>query len=217
MGKNSDQGWVARALASGALRALGFYIVQYVLPFGVSALTFLTGYMNGQPWMWIIMASSLALFGVSGSILWLDQLRDRRRVAEKLLFIGPFIGIDKTSDGKAIQNIQIGFVLKNTASFPISYTVKKITTTADGTVPGKGQMNSWGALIQPGMETTFRHTVIVLKQPATNFDATLEFELTYGRQGSEKYDMQRSIDMTVRYNPLDSNLNYPWLDATKAT
>jgi hypothetical protein len=179
-------------------------------------MTLIAGYLSGDiPWMWIIMATSIAFASISGGLLWFDQLLDRWRVAEKLIFAGPFIGFDKTPDKKSIENIQIGFVLENRATFPVSYTVKNIRTSADGTIPTTGSILSWGGVIQAGSSETFKDRTIHLKQAKADIDATMEFELTYGPHGREKHQMMRSISISVRYDPHDGRISFPWSHVMK--
>lgn len=217
MSSSTDKGWVTKALAQGGLRAIAFLAVKFALPFLVAAMTFTAGYLSSVPipWMWIIMATSLSFAGVAAAVLFFDQLLERSRVKDRLQFRNIFVGFDKTIDQKNVEAVQLGFVVANSASFPVSYLVKRVVSTADATAATRGTILNWGGTVPPGGADTFKDRTIELKIPKSAMDATLEFEILYGREGSEKYPLSRNLNIGLRYDATKGVLYHPFVEAPR--
>src|ERR1051326_4281069 len=137
MVRESDRGWIAKNLASGGLKAIGFYIVKLALPFIVASLAVLSGYLSAVPipWMWIIMASSVAFAGVAGGILWFDQLRERNRVKGKLNYALLRVGRNIA----APNELFLGVELASIAATAVAVELESIRTRIGTYVPYKTQ------------------------------------------------------------------------------
>jgi hypothetical protein len=168
------------------------------------------------PWPEIYLAAVFLFAASAHGLLRFDEWRQRNRVEHKLLFNGVHVASDRSPDGSALTTVQIAAVLRNNASFPISYKVTRIRTTADDTLPSLGAILNYGAIIQPECNDLFRDRAINLKLPKAAMNATLEVELLYGRPQREKYPLSRSINLSLRYDPKTGVLSYPWLDAPRA-
>ncbi len=98
----SSEGWIRRAIASGALKAIvQHFVATTVIPLGVPVLTGYLAYMEGQPWSYIVLFASVAFGGVTTGLVKFDDWRERRRVNGKLHLVSAYAGPSLTDPAVA--------------------------------------------------------------------------------------------------------------------
>lgn len=197
----------------------GFFTSEFFKAVLVPAVSTVVAVMLAAIDSWpstaMYLAAIFTFAATATGLLRFDEWRQRRRVEDKLIFSGPYVGINKSEDGKSISAAQIGALLQNTATFPISYKVTRIRTSADNTIPSSGTLNTYDAVVQAGTVSIFRDLPIDCKVPKAAMEGTLEIELLYGRPGREKYPILQNITLSLRYDPMTGVFQYPWLYSSK--
>ena len=113
----SSQSWIAREIAAGSLKAIGYQVtITYVLPLGLTLVTALTGYLQGLPWMYILVGTALMFAGVTTGLVRFDEWVERRRVKGKLTLSGVNAARDVRGPG-----LVFGVTLANEAAVPIEF------------------------------------------------------------------------------------------------
>ena len=109
--------WIAKAFASGAIKALAYQLTTLAMPFIVAGLTLFAGRIGGGfPWMWTLMATSLSFGGVAAVSFYVFEVVRRRAVDGRLACVSPRVAIDIQLGG-----VCLGFDLKSLADVPVDF------------------------------------------------------------------------------------------------
>jgi hypothetical protein len=196
--ENRNKGWLARAFASGAIKAIVHHIfVVYVIPLGTPLVVAYIGHLEGYPWFIILVGSSLAFSGVTTGLVRLDDWIERRRVKGKLQFAQISVGRDINSQG-----IFVGINLINKSAIPIDMTFTEVRTRVGNQVPLDTKFNNSELTIPPsGIGWLNDHAINLanIPKPGT-LEGFAEFRIKYGRPGNLKHDLTIKKAIVVRFN-----------------
>ena len=182
--------------------------ILWSLPFLLSAMTVMAGYLQAVPWMYVIVAATFVFASAAAGALRLSELWARMTAQNKLILqqimpAADFIRDKKTGKIKNIEKVQMCIVLQNTAHFPISYIIDEISTSFEGMVNPRPMRNIFGADIPPFSVGWYRDVIIDAKQmPITKniFEGHIKFKLRYGLPGNEKHPMERNLNLTLTFD-----------------
>jgi hypothetical protein len=183
-------------------------LILWSLPFLLSALTIVAGYLQSVPWMYIIVAvtfvfASAAAGALRLSELWARMTAQNKLALQQILPAADFIRDKKTGKIKNIEKVQICIVLQNNAHFPISYIVDKLATSFEGMMNVRPNRETLGADIPPFWSDGIRDAPIDAKQTLITkniFEGHIKFTLRYGLPGNEKHPMERNLNLTFAFD-----------------
>jgi hypothetical protein len=183
-------------------------VILWSLPFLLSAMTLLAGYLQSVPWMYVIVAATFVFVSAATGALRLSEFWARITAQNKLLFqqimvAANFIRDKKTGKIKNIEKVQICILLQNTANFPISYIVDELSTSFEGMVNARPQRDTPGSDIAPATVGWYRDALIDTKQMQITksiFEGHVKFKLRYGLPGNEKHPMERNLNLTITFD-----------------
>ena len=129
--RNPNSGWLARAAASGVVRAITYHAATVAMPFVLAALALVAGRVgDGASWMWAIMAASLTFGGAAIGIFYVFELVGKRSIEGRLSCISPRVAIDiRTGE------LSLGINLLSACDLPIQFEIKSLRTELNGTYP----------------------------------------------------------------------------------
>jgi hypothetical protein len=181
--------------------------ILWSLPFLLSALTVVVGYLQVVPWLYVIVAAAFVFAAVATGALRISEFWARITAQNKLMCqilpAANFIRDKKTGKIKSIEKVQICIVLQNNDHFPISYIVDELATSFEGMVNSRPQRDVSGADIAPSSQGWYRDAMIDVKQmPITKqiYEGHIKFKLRYGLPGNEKHPMERNLNLTFVFD-----------------
>jgi len=184
------------------------WVLVWLSPWLLAVLTVIAGIAQSIAWIWIIVLATFVFACATTGMLRFDEWRARRTPRDKLTFQNAFLGLDYVKDkntGKttAIDKAQAGLFLQNHAPFPISYVVDEIRSSLEGRVNPDPKHDTKGAVVQLNSGSLFRDATIDMdKLPIKQIvEGRLKFRLRYGREGNEKYKLERNLKLYASYDP----------------
>jgi hypothetical protein len=186
------------------------FVKLTILPILIGGGAVVLGLLDKLPLMYLYIGALFSATVIVTLLLRFDEWRERIGADGKLIFVGPTVAVDLTEDREGLAVVQLGAALENRATFPISYKVKSILSTADHTNPSRGTMDNMGAIVPAKSQTIFKDKPIDLKIPKADMPATLLIKIEYGHVGKEKYLISKSVNVRLRYEKNSGVVNYPW-------
>jgi hypothetical protein len=177
------------------------------LPFVLTGITAVTGYLQGVPWTYIIVAASFVFAATATGLLRFDEWRFRRTARNKVTVETFALGFDYARDAAnkptAVERAQVSLIIKNDATFPIYYIVDEIASSVDGRVNQNPRFIKQSYYIGAKSTTHFRDDVIdmhalPIKSP---LEGTIKCKLRYGAQGREKYPIELHWQLGTSIDP----------------
>lgn len=185
-------------------------------PFVVAALAAITGIAGHEPWMWIIMATSLTFMATIAAMLFAKYYSFMRSPAHKLRYMGTTYTQDlhplnrqgrRTSDTtgrivkRTIDKSQVGVQLHNSAHFPISAILVEADTEMDGNRPPRATFPKKPVTIFPGNVIMMMDDAIPMNQtPCERLEGRLYIKIKYGLQGNENNELifKAKLEVLIR-------------------
>ena len=198
MSKSND-GWLAKAAASGVVKAIAYHAATAALPFVLAALTLIIGRLgDGASWMWALMAASLTFGGTSAGVFYVFELVGRRAIEGKLACVSPRIAVDIKSGEPSL-----GINLQSLADVPIEFEVKQIRTEVAGSYSASKPFDLATFVIPPrgvGFFNDYGIKVVLQGGVSEVKEASVRAVVLYGRPGSRKYSLDIRRQVHLRYN-----------------
>jgi hypothetical protein len=186
---------------------LAMQAILWSMPFLLSALAVVVGYLQAVPWLYVIVAATFVFATVATGALRLSEFWARITALNKLGFqilpAADLVRDKKTGKIKSIEHVQICIVLQNNAHFPISYIIEELSTSFEGMVNPRPYRDTNGADIAPSTQGWYRDAMIDVKNmPVTKhiFEGHIKFKLRYGLPGNEKHPMARNLNLTFVFD-----------------
>ncbi len=210
MSTENNSGRLKREIAAGVTKAMAYHItITYAIPFGVTLLTGIIGYITGIPWFWIWLGLLAAFSFISNGLLRFDEWLYRRKIQDKLTFGTVLVGRSITNDGYTI-----GVSLNNSATFPIEFEITDIRTKLGTTVPEKNHTPKT-IVIPPKGYGWYNDEVIKLPSTITSsIEGLLEYSIKYGKPGALNYTMTGKKQIVVSFNSEGFFVGAVWHNAT---
>ena len=210
---NSNDGWLAKAAASGIVKAIAYHAATAVLPFFLAALTLLFGRLgDGASWMWSLMAASMTFGGTSAGMFYVFELAGRRAIDGKLVCVSPRIATDITTGDPSL-----GFNLQSMADVPVEFEVKQIRTEIAGVYSASKPFDLATFVIPPrgaGFFSDYGITVLLQGGVSEVKEASIRAVVCYGSTGSRKYNLDIKRKVHLRYNADGIIDGVAWNEAT---
>lgn len=190
----SNNGWLARAAATGVVKAIAYHAATVALPFVLAALALVAGRLgDGASWMWAIMASSLTFGGASAGTFYLFELVGKRSIEGKLYCIAPRISIDIGTGQPCL-----GINLQSRCELPMEFEIKTIRTELGETYPSSKPFKLTVFEIPPQGSGFFNDFSIVLDRQDIGgkvVKGSVVATVLYGSPGKRKYllDIKREV------------------------
>jgi hypothetical protein len=196
--------WI-KDLLSGSRRAVAFYVTLYlVLPIGVPLMTGWAGYLQGLPWMYIMVGSGVMFAAMSTGLLRIAEYTDRDRVNGKLHFHSVRLGHNPLKPSEII----IGVMWVNQARVPIEFHVDHVGTRIGDRVPASTVYAQRTVTVPPGGLGWYDdHAINVATPPAPGtIEGFVEFKIRYGRTGNPSHGLVTRKNVVVAFNEAGSLL-----------
>lgn len=187
-----------RAVAAGAMQAVAKYITAtYLIPVGAAVMTGAVGRLQGLPWMYVFLGAGLMFVLVTGALVLLDFLRERRRVAGKLTLVGVAGSKNVVGEGYVLE-----IAVLNNASFPVEVDVVERRSKLGNRVPVLSSFEKSGTIIPPRHFGWFSDHAIDIGDPPMPGALTglVEARIRYGRPGSLKHELTIRQQVTLLFN-----------------
>jgi hypothetical protein len=156
-----DRKWIGRAAAPGSIKAVAYHVaLTYVLPIGAPIVTGAVGYIQGYPWMYILVAASVTFGGVATGLVRLDEWLAGRRVKEKLAFTE--VHVAKNIQG---EGFSLGVAFISSADVSIEFEIEEISTRLANRVPEKRSFDLRNFIIPPRGNVWFNDHIIDIGTP----------------------------------------------------
>ena len=155
----------------------------FILPIAIPILVGVVGWSQDIPWFYLCVGVGLLFAAIPTGLLGFDEWRYRTRVADKLVFSNILVGksLEDTEIGKSIV---LGFMVKNTARFPIKFKVAELNTQVKGFYPPKKKYEVKEFTVPPNESWLFNDYSIAIKgQPDEVFEGQIQCRLEYGKPG----------------------------------
>lgn len=191
--------WIAKALASGAIKALAYQLVTVAMPFLVAGLTLAAGRIGGDvPWMWALMATSLSFGGVAAGTFYVLEVVRQRAVDGRLACVSPRVAIDMQSGG-----VCLGVDLRSLADVPVDFEVKLIRTELGGSYAPSKPFERTSFVIPPQGVAFFNDHAIKPQLAGSGpevVEGSVDATILYGRPGSRKYTLKVRRKMYLNFS-----------------
>ena len=198
MSKSND-GWLAKAAASGIVKAITYHVATAALPFVLAALTLIVGRLSdGASWMWALMAASLTFGGTSAGVFFIFELVGKRAIEGKLACVSPRIAVDIKSGEPSL-----GINLQSLADVPIEFEVKQIRTEVAGIYSASKPFDLATFLIPPrgvGFFSDYGIKVVLQGGVSEVKGASVSAVVLYGSSGNRKFSLDIKRKVHLRYN-----------------
>lgn len=208
MQPESEKSWIVRALASGVLKAVAFYLATVAGPFIAAAVTFAAGAIdNSVSWMWVFMASSLTFAGTAVGILRFYELLQKTRVEGNLNCLSPSIGIDLNEP----NGICLGLNLQSNGDVPIEFEVQSVRTKLQDKYPPNKPFELKKFIIPPRGVAFFNDYAINVDPPkSASVEGLVDMEIKYGRPGNLKYSLRIKRQVFLKFGSERQLENIAW-------
>jgi hypothetical protein len=204
-------GWIGRALAAGSIQAVAGHITAtYFIPIGAALMTGYAGYIQGLPWMYIMIGAGLMFAAITTGLVKFDEWRDRRRVEGKLAFVSVRAGRNIRGPG-----VFLGILLTNNAKMAISLKIHDVRTRIGDQVPAASGFTKTEFVMQPGNSLFFDDHIINITAPprSSTLEGFAEFNIEYGRLGMMTHDLCIKKQVILAFNSEGLLEHASWGDA----
>lgn len=177
-------------------------------PTFMTSATALGGFLQDVPVMWIFMSSTLTCAGVMALMLWGSQYAQRRSPNGKLRLVGPQAGVDvvppmatklRSGQQRTVQYAQLGVLIHNTATFPLSFIVQSAESSVEGVTPPRTSYPRPATEIPPGMiMSTSDERMDMNEMPIKDLQGKLSMRILYGLKGREHLALDVDITVAMR-------------------
>ncbi len=197
------------------------WLVVWVSPFAAAAFTISAGLAAQIPTVLLIPIVAFTFAATTTGMLRFDEWWARRTPRNKLIFHSVSLGIDYerdpiTGQPTALKKIQVIFTFQNIASFPVSYVVDEIKSSAAQRINPNPHYHTKGSEIGPLSAATYRDDIIDMQSsPLRPFlEGTAMIKLRYGRRGYERYEISKQVNVFAALDPTTkSYLSINYMDA----
>ena len=208
--QNKTQNWIIQAIASGAIKATVFQATLVALPFVVASMTAVAGSMQSIPWMWVLMATSVAFASVAVGVLRFHEVLGRLRVEGKLFCECPRIALEISNQG-----ICLGVALRSTADVPIEFEVEDMKTELMGVYPPKKAYPRKNFIVPPNGVAWFDdYEVQIGEQVSTTVTGVVEMQIRYGKPARLKHQLHIKKQVVIRFSDKGVIDAFAWNDAS---
>lgn len=205
--------WLAKAAASGVVKAISYHAATTALPFLLAAMTLIAGRLgDGASWMWSLMAASLAFGGSSAGFFYLFEFVGKRAIDGRLSCESPRVSIDIVS-GKPC----LGINLQSSADVPVEFEVSQIKTEVSGVYPQSKPFDLATFLIPPrgiGFFNDFSISVELKEGIAEVREGSVSAIVKYGKAGNRKYILEIKRKVHLRYSAEGNIEAVSWNEGT---
>jgi|SRR5215472_6829090 len=195
---NSDTRWLRRAIAAGSVKAIASQItLTYIIPLGLPLVTAFAGYLQGLPWMYLLVGAGLMFGAVSTGLVRFDEWMDKRRVTDKLKFSGVRMGKDIHGSGYFL-----GVSFQSAADLSIEFEVQEMRTRLRNNVPEKTSYAQPKIVIPPRGIGWFDDHIIDIGPPPKpgTIEGFVECKVSYGRVGDRRCDLAVKKQVILSFN-----------------
>jgi hypothetical protein len=195
--------------------SIAYFTTKFILPFVVPPLVGLLGYVQGENWFHIALGTLASLMFMSGGLVFTDQWLERRNIANKLAYVTGRVGVEPDPSGK-ITGLAFGFILSNSAAFPIEFEVIQLETGFGGLFPPKKAYVVSKVEIPPGGTGWFDDHVmkIALPPPTGATEGFLKFEVKFGRKGRLNYSLKKAFQIWTAFDQTGQLQGATWHEVT---
>jgi hypothetical protein len=212
---------VARRALVVAIVAAGQWILIWLLPWLLAAMTVAGGILQHTPIVLTISGATFVFAAATTGLLRYDEWRTRRSKENKLICTSISIGLDyirdqRTGKPTTLSKAQAVINLQNLSVYPISYVVDNITASVWGRVNPKPQYVTKGGVIGPISAGLYRDDIIDMQEAPLKdvLEGVVKFNIRYGESGKERFIITKHVNL---FGPLDmSSKSYPTVGASDA-
>ena len=181
-----------------------------IIPVLSSLLTGIIGYFTNVPLFWIWLGVLVAFSYTASGLLRFDEWLYRRRVQDKLVFESVLVGNDISHQG-----INIGVLVRSTATFPVEFEIKSFRTQLGPAAP-EGRYSKQKITVQSnGLGFAYDNLIRIPSSPQNIMKGSIEFTVSYGKPGSTlQYSISGKKESLLSFNEQGVSVNQAtlWID-----
>ena len=169
--------------------------LQAAFPFLAGGGTGMIGLHDQLPLMWVVVGTILAFASTTVCMVGYRVHMFQRDPRHKLKFVTPCVV-------RGIEDIRIGFEVRNDAVFLIEVNIGHMRTSCSGRINQQSTQTGPKFQIAPGETKYYHHPPILIADIVDEVMlGRIELSLSYGHPGRLKCDRQKDLDIFI---PLDS-------------
>jgi hypothetical protein len=211
---------VARRTTIGLTAELIKIGLVWLWPLIAPAAAIAAGYVQGVPWIYVVVAAAVTFGAGATGALRFSELRVRMTPINKLAFTlvtfsADFVRDKKTGQIRALEKAQIGLQLQNTAHFGISYLIEDMQTSFEGMINQKPERPFRWTEVPPGSFAVYRDAPIDTKNlplDKASYEGSLKFKIRYGYPDNEKHVIDRNLSVTFSIDKKTGNTTIAFWD-----
>lgn len=181
------EGWSSlsrmRLLQRLTIEALWEATRTWILPFAIPAVGAVMGWFQDIPLFYLYVSVVVMFASACTGLARFSEWRYENRVEDKLIFHNIRVTIERNANGK-VGFIKLGFIVHNSAKFPIQFRVEKLNSQFMEDFPPKKEIKRDGLTVAPGNVGWFDDEAIVpttLLTIGQYAKGSIQFCLKYGR------------------------------------
>ncbi len=194
--------------------------IKYILPLAIPSGVGLMGWLQDVPWFYVSVGVILSGAGIMTWLVQFDEWKSRNRVEHKLVFGNMRMSAKRTEGEKArITSIQFGFLLRNRASFPVTFQVENIQTKLNLQgigepiyPPNKPYQKKTVAIAPDGVGWFDDHDIILPNGFQGNAKAEIQCSLSYGRAGRLDYGIKLDKNTGLNFHGTEVKGGETWYE-----
>ena len=192
--------WIAVFFTPSAWDIINWLQVAFpLLAAGGTAL--IGGIYDQLPLMWVVVGSALVFASTGVGVVAYRMYIFQRNPEHKLIFVEPLVSRDEYS-------LNIGFLIRNDAVFPIEVRISELRTSCSGKIPNISELLDDAKFVLAPGEMKFAHDAPIDIADIAMI-GRMEVLLAYGHPNSLRFEISKDYNIFI---PLDRSMPFQWND-----
>jgi len=177
-------------------------VLPWAVPLGAPAVTAILGWAQNVPWMWIWTAALASPFFALASLREFEARRKRTRVEGNFTaqFMPPGLDTAIVDGRRKIMVVQTRLMVRNAASFPISFVVDDISTVIENHAHRyRGRRTQMGGIVGQDGGIIYQDQPVEIPGGIADERISIRFRYSgrYGRPGNENIPFSDRMTIEV--------------------
>ena len=202
-------------MAEGAIQTLtGVALQAWVLPSISASVTGIIGWLSSVEWFYVWLGAGFMFVTTTTGLLRFDEWRTRVTARDKLTFSTVRVRKKLSEDG-SIGAIGFGFQFRNTAIFPMQFSVQDMQTELMGVYPPKKAYDNDTIAVSPSGVCWFDDHMIELKDVSRKgklAEGTIFVRLKYGRPENLRHTLKLKKKVFLKFDDRGDVQMGEWYD-----
>ncbi|MEX2616976.1 MAG: hypothetical protein WD767_12850 [Alphaproteobacteria bacterium] len=176
-------------------------IRSWLWPPLAAGVSVVIGFAQDIPWFYIAVGACVIFSAVATGLLRFDEWRFRQTVKNKLNFASLRVTTKLNLDG-SVESVGLGFILNNSALFPVEFAVKSLQTQLADRFPPKREYDTKRFIVAANGNAWFDDFHIEMPDPPRNqaIEGSIKFEVCYGRPGQLNCTLGKKLKINIGFD-----------------